>query len=304
MSTLKTALVILVFFSSCLLFSSETKTIAFAQDTLANDFRKAQVYEVRDAIAKHKNLKFLYSDANGRTALLISQIQKFIDLKVNLLIIGTNDADAIVPVVSKAYKSSIPVIILDRGITGDDYTTFINSDNIKIGKIGAEFIAKQLRGKGRVLLFEGLQQADVTKLRSKGFLDEISKHQGIHVIKRTGNYLRKDSIIEMERLIKENIRIDAIFAESDSMLSGARTAMQRHNLDYSSMITVGCDYTSEAREAIRQMKQTASVKFPLGGKQSVDLAIKILANEEVPKHIYIPVELVTKENLEDVEPIF
>lgn len=280
------------------------KTIAFAQDTMANDFRKAQVFEVRDAVAKHPALKFTYSDAKGQTSLLIRQIEHFIAAKVDLLIVGTNDADAVVPVVSKAYHSGIPVIIVDRGINGSDYTTFINSDNIKIGAIGAKYIAKRLNGKGRVLLFEGLQKADVTQLRSRGFLDEIAKHKEIKVIKRTGNYLRKDAIIEMEKLLEEGVHIDAIFSESDSMLSGVRSALHRHKIDPASIIMVGCDYTSEAREAIRKGTQSGSILFPLGGKQSVEIALKIFANESVPKHIFIPVKLVTQENVEEVGPIF
>jgi ribose transport system substrate-binding protein len=280
------------------------KTVAFAQDTMANDFRKAQVDEVRDAFKKYPNIHFVSSDAKGRTSLLISQINNFIDTKTDLLIIGTNDEKAVIPVIAKAYKSGIPVIILDRGIQGDDYTTFINSDNIKIGSLGAHYIADQLKGKGKVLLFEGIKTADVTKLRSKGFLDTMKKYKSIHVIKRTGNYLRKDAIIEMEKLIASGERIDAIFSESDSMLSGARLALEHHGINPASLITVGCDYTSEAQNAIRKGTQTGSVLFPLGGAKSAEIAAKILKGQKVPKHILIPVKLITKENVEKVKPIF
>lgn len=271
---------------------------------MSNDFRKAQVYEVRDELAKYPDLKFIYSDAEGQTSLLIRQIEKFIAMRVDLIILGTNNEEAVVPVISKAYKNGIPVIVLDRGIKGENYTTFINSDNIKIGAIGAEYIAQELHGKGEVLLFEGLQKADVTKLRTKGFMDEISKYKDIKVIKRTGNYLRKDSIIEMEKLIKEKIHIDAIFSQSDSMLSGARSAMQRYKMDPSSIITVGCDYTGEAKEAIKKGTQSGSILFPLGGTKAVEVALKIFAKEDVPKYISIPVKLITKNNVEDVKPIF
>jgi len=163
---LKLNLYIFLIFISTILSGStvEMKTIAFAQDTMGNDFRKAQVYEVRDEIAKHSNLKFIYSDAKGQTSLLIRQIEKFIMMKVDLIILGTNDKQAVVKVVAKAYKSGIPVIVLDRGINGEEYTTFINSDNIKIGAIAAQYIAKELNAKGTVLLFEGIQKADVTQL--------------------------------------------------------------------------------------------------------------------------------------------
>lgn len=287
-----------------LLLHAESKTIAFAQDTLGNDFRKAQVAEVRDAAAKHPELKFVSSDAKGQTSLLIRHINGFIEAKADVIVVGTNDEKAVVPVIAKAYQSGIPVIILDRGIQGTDYTTFINSDNLKIGSLGAKYIVKQLRGKGKVLLFEGLQKADVTKLRTKGFMDEISKHKGIRVIKRTGNYLRKDTIVEMEKLIASGEKIDAIFAESDSMLSGARSAMLHHNMDPSRLITLGCDYTSEAREAIRKGTQSGSILFPLGGIKTVDTALKIFKGDKVPKHIIIPVKLITKENVDEEKPIF
>jgi ribose transport system substrate-binding protein len=223
---------------------------------------------------------------------------------VDLLVIGTNDEKAVVPVIAKAYQSGIPVIILDRGIQGTQYTTFINSDNIRIGALGAEYIASRLEGKGVVLLFEGLQKADVTKLRSKGFLDEISQHKGIRVIKRTGNYLRKDAVIEMEKLLADGISVDAIFSESDSMLSGVRMVLNKRRIDPRSIVMVGCDYTSEAQQAIRDGSQSGSVLFPLGGRKTVEIALKIFAGESVPKHIYIPVKLVTRDNVNEVPPIF
>jgi ribose transport system substrate-binding protein len=296
----------------CCLFSTpalyaqapEQRVIAFAQDTMKNDFRKAQVFEVRDAVAKSPGLSFVYSDAQGQTSLLIRQIEQFIEQKVDVLVIGTNDERAVVPVVSKAYKAGLPVIILDRGIKGSAYSTFINSDNVRIGSMGAEFIAEKLKGQGLVLLFEGLKKADVTQLRSKGFLDEMAKHPGIKVIKRTGNYLRKDAVIEMEKLLAQGIRVDAIFAESDSMLSGARLAMETFKVDPRAIISVGCDYTSEAREAIRSGTQTGSVLFPLGGHKTVEIAQKLLAKASVPKHVVIPVKMVTRDNVEQVTPIF
>lgn len=280
------------------------KIIAFAQDTMANDFRKAQVLEAKNSASIHEDIKFVYSDAQGQTSLLIKQIDRFIIDKVDVIIVGTNDAQAVVPVITKAYTQGIGVIILDRGINGENYTSFINSDNIKIGKIGAQYIAKQLNGKGDVLLFEGLQKADVTQLRTKGFMDEISKYKDIKVIKRTGNYLRKDAIYETEKLVKDNIKVDAIFSQSDSMLSGFRAAYEKAGLDPSKVVTVGCDYTNEAKESITKGTQTASILFPLGGKQSIDVALEIIAKKDVLKHMVIPVELVTKENVKEIKPVF
>lgn len=297
---------LMILCAASLLHAAEerVKTVAFAQDTLANDFRKAQLFEVRDALAPYGHIRFVYSDAKGEHALLIRQIEKFIKAKVDLLIVGTNHADAVVPVISKAYAQGIPVIILDRGVNTRNYTTFINSDNVKIGTIGAKYIAERLNGKGLVLLLEGIQEADVTQLRSEGFMKEIAKHDQIRVIKRTGNYMRRDTIIAIEELLTEGIRVDALFSESDSMVSGVRSVYKRHGIDIASVVTVGCDYTSEARQAILSGTQSGSILFPLGGKKTAEIALKILAGEQVRKHIYNPVKLITRENAGAVPPIF
>ena len=296
----------LIFMSSTSLGASEYsgRVIAFAQDTMANDFRKAQVLQVRDEISKHSDLSFVYADGMGQTSLLIHHIDEFIRQKVDLLIVGTNDERAVVPVISKAYHSGIPVIILDRGIQSTVYTTFINSDNYEIGQIGASYIAEELGYQGVVLLFEGIQEADVTQLRSKGFIDVMSQYQDIEIIRRTGNYLRKDAIVEMEKLVEEGIQIDAIFSESDSMLSGVRMVLNRKNIDPKSIFMVGVDYTSEAQDAIRTGHQMGSILFPLGGVKAVETALEILGGKQVEKHLRIPVKLVTKENVDVLKPIF
>lgn len=288
------------------LYSSpkEIKTIAFAQDDMSNDFRKAQVYQGIDEAKKYPHIRYIYSDARGHTSLLLANIQRYIDMNVDAIIIGTNDEKALNPLLKRAYADGKNIIILDRGVDTLDYTTFINSDNIKIGQIGAEYIANRLNGKGVVLLLEGLPKADVTKLRTKGFCDAIAKHKDIKVIKRVGNYLRRDTIIEMEKLLADGIKFDAIFAESDSMLSGVRSVFKRWDIDPKSIITVGCDYTTEAQNAIKNGTQSASILFPLGTKESIQIAIDIFDNKAIPKHISIPVELVTKENVDKIKPIF
>ena len=291
-----------IFISSGLLAGE--RVIAFVQDDMSNDFRKAQVMEGKIASAKYPNMKYLYSDAKGQTSLMITQFEKYMADGVDFIILGTNDDRALNQVLEKAYTKGQKVAILDRGVTTDKYTVFLNSDNLKIGQIGGEYVAKMINNKGVVLLLEGIPAADVTKDRTKGFMSEMNKHKGIKVIKRVANYQRRDAIIEMEKLLKSGVKIDAIFGESDSMISGARTAMIKHNIDPASIITVGCDYTSEAQKEIQKGTQTGSVKFPLGTKQTIDTIVKILDGKKVPKHIVIPVELVNKKNVNSVDPVF
>ena len=285
------------------LFAKDTKVV-FVQDDMSNDFRKAQVLEVEKHIKDIEGINFSYTDAKGKLSMFIYHLEKAIKSGADIIIIGTPDATAITPALKKAQKKGVQTIIVDRGVESDIYTTFINSDNIKIGEIGAEYIIKELGGKGTILLLEGLPKADVTKLRTKGFMNIVSQYPNIKVIKRVGNYLRKDAIKEVEKLLNEKIHFDAIFSESDSMVSGVRSVFKARKMDISKIITVGCDYTSQARKAIQKGTQSGSVKFPLAGKESVEVVQKLIAKEKVDKHIIIPVKLVTKENVDKVESIF
>ena len=64
----------------------------------------------------------------------IADIKYFIDKKVDLLIVAPNEAAAITPVVEKAYRQGIPVVVIDRKILSDKYTAFVGADNYEIGK--------------------------------------------------------------------------------------------------------------------------------------------------------------------------
>lgn len=284
-------------------FAKDTKVV-FVQDDMSNDYRKAQVLAVEHYIKDIKGIDFSYTDAKGKLTMFIYHLEKAIRLGADIIIIGTPDASAITPALKKAAQKGIKTIIIDRGVESDIYTTFINSDNIKIGEMGADYIAKELKGKGTVLLLEGLQKADVTQLRTKGFMNIISQYPDIRVVKRTANYLRKDAIKVTEKLLDDNVSFDAIFSESDSMLVGVRAVFKARNYDFSKIISVGCDYTSQAKQAIVQGLQSGSVKFPLAAKESVEVVQKLIANERVAKHIVIPVKLVTKENVDRIEPVF
>ena len=51
---------ILLFSSFATASDTHPQVVAFAQDTMANDFRKNQVFEVQDELAKSPGVSFIY----------------------------------------------------------------------------------------------------------------------------------------------------------------------------------------------------------------------------------------------------
>ena len=69
----------------------------------------------------------------------IADIQSFIDRNFDIIIVAPNESEALTPVVEKAYAKGIPVIIFDRRIIGDSYTSYIDLDNEGIGLAASEY---------------------------------------------------------------------------------------------------------------------------------------------------------------------
>jgi len=300
---IKITLAILVFLSQQVF--AKNYLVGFAQDTLANDWRLSQVMAVKAELEKHKNIQFVYTDGKGSTSLQASHIEDLVNnKKIDVLITSPREEDILSKVISNVFKKGIPVILLDRGIQGNHYSTFIRPDNRPIATAAANYLVKQMNARGHILMLEGIPGATPTIQRTKGFLKVMAQYPNIKITRRTANYLRSDAIVETETLLENNITFDAIYAQSDSMASGARMALAMKNIDPKNIIIVGIDYIKEAKKAILSGQQSVSFTYPTGGKEGAIAAVKILAGETVDKEQIIESIKVTKENANLVEPIF
>jgi ribose transport system substrate-binding protein len=280
-------------------------TVGFAQDNMANDWRAAQVRAVADALAAHPNIRFIHTDAKGSVAKNVLDVEDLIDRGVDLLMASPRDPAAMSPVLSKAYQDGIPVVLLTRRMIGDDYTAFVSPDDAAIAAQAAEQVAKALKGKGKVLVLQGVPTASTAIKRTEGFLSAIKAHAGIDIVAvKPANYLRANAIKVIQAMLEKGEKFDAIYAQSDSMASGARVALEAAGIDPVSVPIVGIDYIPEARDAIRAGTQAASFTYPTCGKEAAALAVRILNGERVPRQVEVPSVMVIRDNVDAVETIF
>lgn len=311
------ALIHLVFAFSCLLYGSSVHAsgeggaksrqiiVGFAQDTLANDWRLSQVKGIEQGLAGHPNIRFIYSDGKGSTAKQIRDIEDMLASGVDILITSPRDSRAMSPVISKAYRQGIPVILLTRKVMTENYTTFIAPDDAAIARDAANFLAAELNNKGNILMLQGVPSASTAIQRTNAFLEALRKHPGVSVVSiKTANYLRSDAIKAVEEALQQGIEFDAIYAQSDSMASGARIALKKANYSLDDTVIVGIDYISEARSAILNGEQRASFTYPTCAGEAVDAVLAIVAGRKIDKHITVPSVRVTRKNATSVKPIF
>src|SRR5258708_3601626 len=127
--------------------------ICFSNASLTNNWRVSG-FGVMQAEAKlHPEIgEFTVTDAQGKDEKQISDIDDLLTKKCDALIISPNTTLALTPAVEKAAKSGIPVIVFDRGVNTDAYTTFIHPiGGYAYGYVSAKFEADQIGGKGNVL---------------------------------------------------------------------------------------------------------------------------------------------------------
>jgi ribose transport system substrate-binding protein len=308
MLRLAAILLFVVFSGNSAMAESAGKTdivVGFAQDTLSNDWRLAQVKDIEAGLAPYKNIRFVFTDGMGSTAKQIRDIEDMLASKVDILITSPRDVQAMTPIIRKAYRQGIPVILLTRKIDSDDYTTFIAPDDAEIARQAATYLAEQLHGKGKILMLQGVPSASTAIQRTNAFIEALHKYPGVTVsVIKTANYLRSDAIKAMEEVLYSGQEFDAIYAQSDSMASGARIALKKSGYDLNKIIIVGIDYISEAREAISNGEQRASFTYPTCAREAVKAVLAIVAGKNINKRVMVPSQRVTKENVSTVDPIF
>ncbi len=282
-----------------------TLAVGFAQDTLANDWRLAQADGLKAALAAHPGVTLTVTDGHGDTARQIRDIEDLLHRKVDVLITSPRDGRAMTPVVAQAYRSGTPVVLLTRSIATTDYTSFVSPDDAAIARSAARYMARQLKGKGNILMLQGVPTATTAIARSEAFFAELKQHPGLRVSAvKVGNYLRADAIRAVEEALQEGVPFDAIYSQSDSMAAGARVALRKAGRDPGKVLIVGIDYIAEAREAIRRGEQSASFTYPTCAAEAAAIVLDIGHGKAVPKRVVVDSVMVTRDNVEQVEPIF
>lgn len=229
----------------------------------------------------------------------IADIKYFIDKKVDLLIVAPNEAAAITPVVEKAYRQGIPVVVIDRKILSDKYTAFVGADNYEIGKDVGQYILNRLHRKGKVLEITGLEGSTPAMERHKGLTDVLKEEPGIEITASVdGAWLQSVAGEKMDSVFQTNKNIDLVFAQNDRMAIGAYLSARQQQLE-KEMLFVGIDALPGKEYGVEQViggVLDATFIYPTGGDKVMQVAMDILENRPYERDNKLSTALVDKTN--------
>ncbi|MCB8882233.1 sugar ABC transporter substrate-binding protein [Acidisoma cellulosilytica] len=308
---------------TCLAWSSSPVraadyVVGLSVATLANPFFQGMTKGVKEGIGAHPNLTLINTSANGDANTQTNQVTDLINQHVAALILNPINANSIVPVVKEANKKGIPVFTLDRGAAcGDCQVNFLETDNVELGKEGADFIAAQLKQrygsiKGNVVDLEGLLGTTAGDEREQGFATEFAALQkdnpDLKLIARQAADFDADKGFNITtQLLAAHSDMDAIFNGNDDNAVGAIRAIRQANRfapigSPKHIIIISIDGTEQALSAIRngQMDGTLSQNPLTMAKQSVAYVEAYLSGDKskIPAHQFWPHMLLTKANID------
>lgn len=259
--------------------------------TMLNDALLRKVQEYPD-------VEIIINDAEAKPDKQVAQMESFITQRVDAIIINPADANALIPSVESSIKSGIPVITLSSNISRDVGQVWSGSDNFTAGEIQAEYIVKQLKGKGNLAILRGPvgHMAEIDRYR--GYRHVIDNYPDIKIVfDQTANWQREQAMAIMEDWVQAGVKIDAVLSQNDAMMLGALKAIEDSQQN-DTPVTTGIDAIEEALDAIKEGRLNATCFQDSKGQafEAIDMAIKAVKGEKIQNRI-IPFELVTRDNV-------
>jgi len=280
--------------------TSGKSLVLFAQANSQDPWRQVFDAETRSAADQHKDhMTFEMQDAEDDPNKQIAIIETFIVKKPSVMLVSPV-TEAVQPAIDKAEDAGIPVVLLDRSVPGDKWTAYVGGDNFEIGRAAGEEMARVLKGKGTVLMIQGIAGAPPTRDRAAGFKDVIKKHPQITIIEGDDcGYQRSKAQSYMENFLQSRKAFDAIYAHNDEMAIGALMAMESANQPPKPIIGIdGCQ--KEVVDLIRTGKLAATFTYPQPGPKGIEIAMQLIEGKPLAqKKFLLTTEKVTSENAEE-----
>ncbi|KTS35326.1 sugar ABC transporter substrate-binding protein [Pantoea dispersa] len=254
-----------------------------------------------DKEAKARGLDAQFEDARGDVGRQTDQVQSFISAGVDAIIVDPVDSASTPQLTRLAQQAKIPLVYVNR--TPGDKTlppgvVFVGSDERESGTLQMEALAKLANYKGNVAIMIGNLTDAGALQRTKDVEQVVAKYPGMKVVqKQPANYARNEGMDLMLNWIGNGEAIDIVAANNDEMAIGAAMALAKSN---KKILVGGIDATPDGLKALAQDKMQVTVFQDAisQGKTSVDVAQKLIKGEKVASHVWIPFELVTKENMQ------
>ena len=266
---------------------------------MSNPFFSAMERNAKHAAAKI-GATLNVQDAQVDLANQNTQIDAFIQQKVDLIIISAVDESGIEPAIQRAKAAGIIVIAVDTPARGADAEIMTNA--IQAGETSCEYLFSQMGGKGKVLLVDGTPIQTIID-RIKGCKNVAQKYPDIKIVgQQASRNDRASSLMVTTDMLTANPDVSGIFGMNDPSALGAVLAVEQAGKAGAIKVT-GVDGSPEAVEELKRSGSpfigTATQNPGEMVRQAISLAQDMVDGKHIASPtVLIPSVLVTRDNVD------
>ena len=211
------------------------------------------------------------------------------------------DPMALVDTIEEIYDAGCPIILFNDAANTTKYNCYIGNDPWTFGTLSAEWLAKELNYKGRILFFRGLKGYPIDIGRSGGGLSVLEKYPDIKIAAieyADWSYDKaKKKFIDM---VAAHPNFDAIYSVGGQMSNAITDAMIELGMDPSKYPHASEDQNGFMQKCIKyNIKAYASCHPSICSAISVVMMEMLLQGYPVPKMYFYPTPGIPSEKFKD-----
>jgi ribose transport system substrate-binding protein len=254
--------------------------------------------EVEELKKKGLVSKLIVTDAQGNANTQIQQIQSMIDSKIDAIVVDAGSATALDRVIADACSKGIAVVNFDSLVDTNELTAKVDTDQVEWGKLAAEWMAKTLNGKGKIIIMNGPAGISVSDDRRKGMEPVLKANPGLQVLAETNTEYNVAPAQEaFSNLLFNNPEIDGVLSQGGALSAGAVLAMEKQGRDL--VPTTGENY----RQFLelwkeKKLKGWATMQPNWLGALGAYVAVQALQGEDVPSFVKVPLPIIDDSNID------
>ncbi len=222
------AATILVTVMTCSAWAADKVLIGVSIPTADHGFTGGVIWWANKTIealkTADKDMEFLLVTAESATK-QVNDVEDMMVKGVKAIVIFPHESGPLTPVMKKAREAGIFCVILDRGLTDESIQNiYVAGDNPGMGRVSGEWMAKELGGKGEVVVIEGIPCV-LNSERVDAFNAVMKQHPDIKILdSQPGHWNTQKAMEVMENYLQKYPKIDAVWCQDDDMLLGVLQA--------------------------------------------------------------------------------
>ena len=249
------------------------------------------------------------ADAEDDTQGQLDALNTMVTMDFDAIILSPIDGTNLIPGIVAANNAEIPVINLGPGV---DTEALADAGGHLDGKITVNFeeqgstvandMISRMKDGGEVAILAGLEGAGQSVGRTHGAKAVFESTNGVKLVAAQACDWDTAKAYEATRdLLTAHPDLKGIFSCNDNMALAAVQALQE--MGNEDVLVYGVDYTTNAKKAIEDGTMMGSMTYSsaIYTKAAEEMAMLIVQGKTFDEPVYLPLTLVTQDNVADFE---